>query len=79
MYIFSYCLGSPIQCTLYTKLFINFVIYLLVFISVLLTESDILALATRVQKSLKDDGASAGINNVTIIIAMHVQTHVLYL
>jgi len=32
------------------------------------TESDILALATRVQKSLKDDGASAGINNVTIIM-----------
>jgi len=47
----------------------------------LLTESDILALATRVQKSLKDDGASAGtcMNNITIIIATHVQTHILNL
>ena len=32
------------------------------------TESDILALATRVQKSLKDDGASTGINNAATII-----------
>lgn len=58
-----------VHCTL--DFFMNFVVYLLVFTFILLTESDILALATRVQKSLKDDVASAGVNNVTIIIAIH--------
>ena len=64
-------------CTLYTKGFNEFC-YLFAGLCICLsTESDILALATRVQKSLKDDGATAGINNAATLfnkIAIHEQT-----